>query len=173
MIMEDQLILVDENDQEVGTGGKMAVHKNGLLHRAFSVLVFNSKGELLLQQRAKSKYHSGGLWTNTCCSHPKMGETTLQAAKRRLSEEMGLTCDLKEVFSFCYKAAFPNGLIENEYDHVLIGESDSVPVTDKEEVDDWKWIKLENLRIDLEKNPEIYTEWFKILMDKLRKYPKV
>lgn len=167
--MEEQIILVDEKDQVVGTGEKMAVHKAGLLHRAFSVLVFNSKGEILLQQRAKSKYHCGGLWTNTCCSHPRPGEIVLKAARRRLFEEMGIDCELEEIFSFRYRVSFPNGLTENEYDHVLIGKSDNLPKPDINEVEDWKWTDIKSLKADMRKSPEIYTYWFKILIKKLSK----
>ena len=165
--MEDQVILVDNDDQEIGKAEKMAAHEKGLLHRAFSVLVFNSKGELLLQQRAKEKYHCGGLWTNTCCSHPRKGETVSQAAHRRLLEEMGVDCELEEIFSFSYRVDFPNGLTENELDHVLIGKSDSRPKPDPKEVEQWKWINLKTLRTETRKNPEIYTYWFKVLLEKL------
>lgn len=165
--MGDQIVLVDKDDRGVGKAEKMAVHKKGLLHRAFSVLVFNSKGELLLQQRAKEKYHCGGLWTNTCCSHPRKGETVSQAAHRRLLEEMGVDCELEEIFSFSYRVDFPNGLTENELDHVLIGKSDSRPKPDPKEVEQWKWINLKTLRTEIRKNPEIYTYWFKVLLEKL------
>lgn len=165
--MEDQVILVDEDDQEIGKAEKMAVHEKGLLHRAFSVLIFNSKGELLLQRRSKKKYHCGGLWTNTCCSHPRGGETTVGAAERRLFEEMGISCSLKEAFSFCYRVTFPNGLTENEYDHVLMGKSESLPKPDPKEVEEWKWVSMKRLKSDIEKNPEIYTYWFKVLLEKL------
>jgi len=167
--MEDQIILVDKNDQVVGTAEKMAAHKEGLLHQAFSVLIFNSKGEMLLQKRAKSKYHCGGLWTNTCCSHPRPKETVHQAAKRRLSEEMGIDCDLKEVFSFQYKVTFSNGLTENEYDHVLVGKSEAEPRPDPKEVDECKWADVKTLKSDIKRNPEIYTYWFRILVEKLPK----
>lgn len=170
--MEQQLILVDEKDQIVGTAGKAAVHQKGLLHQAFSVLIFNTKDELLLQQRAKNKYHCGGLWTNTCCSHPRPGETTLGAGQRRLFEEMGLHCQLKEVFSFRYRVAFSNGLIENEYDHVLVGKSNDQPKTDSKEVEKWKWVEMKTLKKDIKANPEIYTYWFKLLIKKLPKEPE-
>ena len=165
--MGDQIVLVDKDDREVGKAEKMAVHKKGLLHRAFSVLVFNSKGELLLQQRAKEKYHCGGLWTNTCCSHPRKGETVSQAAHRRLLEEMGVDCELEEIFSFSYRVDFPNGLTENEFDHVLMGKSDDQPKPDPKEVEQWRWVSLRALRTEIRKNPEIYTYWFKILIEKL------
>ena len=123
----EEVILVDEHDREIGSGEKLQIHQEGKLHRAFSVLVFNWKQELLLQKRKETKYHSGGLWTNTCCSHPRPGELTLEAAQRRLHEEMGLTCPLREVGNFIYRAEFENGLIEHEYDHVLAGSSDHTP----------------------------------------------
>ncbi len=167
--MEDQIILVDEKDQIVGTAEKMAVHEKGLLHRAFSIVVFNSKGEFLLQKRAKNKYHCPGLWTNTCCSHPRYGETILEAGERRLFEEMDIRCKLGEIFSFRYNITLPNGLIENEYDHVLTGKSDALPKPDPKEADEWKWISKKVLKSDMKKNPEIYTYWFKILIKKLPK----
>jgi isopentenyl-diphosphate delta-isomerase len=133
------------------------------LHRAFSVFTFNKKGELMLQQRAVHKYHSPLLWTNTCCSHQRKGETNLEAGKRRLQEEMGFTAELKEVFSFIYKAPFDNGLTEHELDHVLVGYFDDEPNINKEEVEDYKWMLLEDVKSDIDKNPSIYTEWFKII----------
>jgi len=168
--LKDEIILVDEKDNQVGTGEKMVVHKEGKLHRAFSVFIFNSKKELMLQQRATSKYHSPGLWTNTCCSHPKPGEKIIDAAKRRLKEEMGFNCDLKEAFSFIYKAKFDNGLSEHEFDHVFIGKFDGNPKPDKKEAESWKWITLAELRKDMKKNPEKYTYWLKVSIDKLVSY---
>ena len=140
--MEEQVILVNEKDEPIGLMGKMEAHEKGLLHRAFSVFVFNSKQEVLLQQRAACKYHSPNLWTNTCCSHPRAGETNQQAGERRLQEEMGLQVPLREVFSFIYKAPFDNGLTEHEYDHVLVGYSDAQPQINPEEVASWKWLSL-------------------------------
>ena len=161
--MEEQVILVDKNDNQVGLMPKMEAHEKGVLHRAFSVFTFNKKGELMLQQRAAHKYHSPLLWTNTCCSHQRNGETNLEAGKRRLQEEMGFTAELKEIFSFIYKAPFDNGLTEHELDHVLVGYFDDNPNINKEEVEDYKWMLLEDVKSDIDKNPSIYTEWFKII----------
>lgn len=163
--MEEQVILVNEKDEPIGLMGKMEAHEKGLLHRAFSVFVFNSKQEVLLQQRAACKYHSPNLWTNTCCSHPRAGETNQQAGERRLQEEMGLQVPLQEVFSFIYKAPFDNGLTEHEYDHVLIGYSDTQPQINPEEVASWKWLSLEAIKEDILQAPERYTAWFKIIFE--------
>ena len=163
--MEEQVILVNEKDEPIGLMGKMEAHETGLLHRAFSVFVFNSKQEVLLQQRAACKYHSPNLWTNTCCSHPRAGETNQQAGERRLQEEMGLQVPLQEVFSFIYKAPFDNGLTEHEYDHVLIGYSDAQPQINPEEVASWKWLSLEAIKEDILQAPERYTAWFKIIFE--------
>ena len=164
--MEEQVILVNEKDEPIGLMGKMEAHEKGLLHRAFSVFVFNSKQEVLLQQRAACKYHSPNLWTNTCCSHPRVGETNQQAGERRLQEEMGLQVPLREVFSFIYKAPFDNGLTEHEYDHVLVGYSDAQPQINPEEVASWKWLSLEAIKEDILQAPERYTAWFKIIFEK-------
>lgn len=161
--MEEQVILVDTKDNQLGLMPKMEAHEKALLHRAFSVFVFNDKGELMLQQRAADKYHSPLLWTNTCCSHQRNGETNLQAGKRRLQEEMGFTCELKEVFWFVYKAPFDNGLTEHELDHVMVGKFSNEPNINKEEVESYKWMTLEAIKADMEIQPEIYTEWFKII----------
>lgn len=163
--MEEQVILVNEKDEPIGLMGKMEAHQKGLLHRAFSVFVFNSKQEVLLQQRAACKYHSPNLWTNTCCSHPRAGETNQQAGERRLQEEMGLQVPLREVFSFIYKAPFDNGLTEHEYDHVLVGYSDAQPQINPEEVASWKWLSLEAIKEDILQAPERYTAWFKIIFE--------
>ena len=169
----EYVILVDENDQPIGQMEKQAAHVTPHLHRAFSVFVFNSKGELLLQQRAFSKYHSPGLWTNTCCSHPRAGETTLEAASRRLMEEMGMVCDLREVYTFIYKAPVGQGLTEHEFDHVLIGRSDAIPNLNAEEVASWKYMSLDDLKEDLLLHPEHYTEWFKITFDEMTHHANV
>jgi isopentenyl-diphosphate delta-isomerase len=163
--VEEKVILVDEQDREVGTAGKTEAHQKGLLHRAFSIFIFNSKKELLIQQRALHKYHSAGLWTNTCCSHPRPGEDTLEAAKRRLEEEMGMKCELKKEYEFTYKATFENGLSENEYDHVYSGKTSLNPVPNAEEVASWKWIKPYDLKKDIEAYPEKYTAWLKIIIN--------
>ncbi|AUC14514.1 isopentenyl-diphosphate delta-isomerase [Tenacibaculum sp. SZ-18] len=164
--MVENVILVDEQDNEVGFMEKIEAHKKALLHRAFSVFVFNDNNELMLQQRAKSKYHSPLLWTNTCCSHQRKGESNISAGKRRLEEEMGFTCELKEVFSFIYKAPFENGLTEHELDHVMIGKYNSEPVVNPDEVEGYKWMKLEAVKKDIENNPFEYTAWFKIIFEK-------
>lgn len=159
------VILVDENDQEIGTMEKQEAHEKAVLHRAFSVMVFNSRGEILLQQRALNKYHSGGLWTNTCCSHPRPGEEVKQAAHRRLMEEMGFDCELEPHQTFIYKAPFENGLTEHELDHVFIGKFDKDPLFNTDEVNDFQWITLENLYSELKNNPLKYTVWFRLIME--------
>ena len=161
--MEELVVLVDEKDNQVGLMPKMEAHEKAVLHRAFSVFVFNDKGELMLQQRAADKYHSPLLWTNTCCSHQRDGETSLEAGKRRLMEEMGFVCDLEEVFWFVYKAPFDNGLTEHELDHVMIGTYNGEPNINPEEVESYKWMSLEAVKEDMEKNPDNYTAWFKII----------
>lgn len=157
------VVLVDKNDNQIGVMPKMEAHEKAVLHRAFSVFTFNNKGELLLQQRAASKYHSPLLWTNTCCSHQREGETNIEAGMRRLQEEMGFTTPLKEVFSFIYKAPFDNGLTEHELDHVMVGNFDGEPNINREEVESYKWMLLEDVKNDIENNPKIYTAWFKII----------
>lgn len=163
--MKQLVILVDENDNKIDTEEKLKAHKKGLLHRAFSVFVFNNKNELLMQKRAERKYHSGGLWTNTCCSHPAPDESTENAAHRRLREEMGFDCRLKEVFSFTYKVSFGNGLIEHELDHVYVGKYNKDPKPNPKEVNDYKWISLENLKAGIENNPDKYTYWAKEIIN--------
>ena len=161
---EEYLILVDEKDQQWGKIEKLKAHELGLLHRAFSIFLFNNQGELLLQQRAKDKYHSPGLWTNTCCSHPHFGEETKSAVYRRLQEEMCMACELSFVFKFKYKTHFPNGLIEHEFDHVYFGYSDHPPLINPREVQDYKYMSLNSLVLDIQKNPSHYTEWLKICL---------
>lgn len=167
---EEKVILVDQNDEPIGLMEKIAAHEQALLHRAFSVFVLNDKNEIMLQQRAAHKYHSPLLWTNTCCSHQRPGETNIQAGKRRLQEEMGFEVDLKELFHFIYKAPFDNGLTEHELDHVMIGYYNDAPNINKEEVEDWKWMEVEAVKEDMANNPEIYTVWFKIIFDEFYHY---
>lgn len=162
----DQVILVNEKDEQIGLMEKIEAHEKALLHRAFSVFVFNKKGELMLQQRALTKYHTPGQWTNTCCSHQREGESNIEAGKRRLMEEMGFTTDLKDTISFIYKAPFENGLTEHEYDHILVGQYDEDPDPNPEEVNAWKWVSLDAVKEDMKVNPGVYTEWFKIIFDK-------
>ncbi len=163
---EEKVILVNENDEQIGLMPKLEAHEKALLHRAFSVFILNDKQELMLQQRAQHKYHSPGLWTNTCCSHQREGETNLEAGTRRLQEEMGFITPLKETISFIYKAPFDNGLTEHELDHVMVGHYEDNPVINPEEVADWKWMAIEDIKEDMAKNPDLYTAWFKIIFDK-------
>lgn len=167
-MMKQQVILVDKNNRKIGTEEKIKAHKEGKLHRAFSIFIFNSKEELLIQQRAKTKYHSGGLWSNTVCSHPKPDETYLQAAHRRLKEEMGFDCKLKKLFCFVYNTGFQNGLIENEYDCVFIGRFDGKPKQNPKEVMNWKWISIKELKQDIIKNPNRYTVWLKLALKRIK-----
>lgn len=160
------VVLVDKNNRKIGIEEKIKAHRNGRLHRAFSIFVFNSEGELLLQQRVESKYHSGGLWSNTVCSHPRPGESYLHAARRRLREEMGFDCELKKLFCFTYKVNFGNGLIENEYDGVFIGKFDGEPKPNPKEVMDYKWVKIKDLKEDVTKNSEKYSVWLKIILNR-------
>ncbi|WP_089894614.1 isopentenyl-diphosphate Delta-isomerase [Kriegella aquimaris] len=163
---EEQVILVNEQDQQIGTMPKMEAHEKALLHRAFSVFIMNEKGETMLQQRATGKYHSPLLWTNTCCSHQREGESNLEAGKRRLIEEMGFSVELKELFSFIYKAPFDNGLTEHELDHVMMGSFDGNPKINPDEVADWKWMKPEEIKKSIATDPQQYTAWFKIIFEK-------
>lgn len=163
--MEEKVILVDTNDEPIGLMEKMEAHRLGLLHRAFSVFVLNSKNEIMLQQRAAHKYHSPLLWTNTCCSHQRAGESNLEAGSRRLFEEMGFTTPLKEHFHFIYKAPFDNGLTEHELDHVMVGYSDEEPNINPDEVESWKWMSIEAVKQDMQENPSEYTAWFTIIFE--------
>lgn len=165
--MENHVILVNEKDEVLGTMEKIQAHEEALLHRAFSVFVFNSKGQLLLQQRAGHKYHSPFLWSNTCCSHPMPGEDTLDAANRRMMEEMGMKVNLKEEFHFIYKAPFSNGLTEHELDHVFVGYSDMLPNINREEVADYRYIDPVKLSKQMKSTPGRYTEWFKICFEEV------
>ncbi len=167
---EEQVILVNEKDEPIGSMNKLEAHEKALLHRAFSVFILNDKNEVMLQQRAHHKYHSPMLWTNTCCSHQRAGETNIEAGKRRLFEEMGFETELKELFNFIYKAPFDNGLTEHELDHVMIGYYNDEPVINKDEVESWKWMKIEDIKNDMIVNPEIYTVWFKIIFDEFYHY---
>jgi isopentenyl-diphosphate delta-isomerase len=168
--MEEQVILVNEQDEPIGLMAKLEAHEKAVLHRAFSVFILNDKKEIMLQQRATHKYHSPLLWTNTCCSHQRSGETNIQAGTRRLQEEMGFTADLKELFHFIYKAPFDNGLTEHELDHVMIGYCNEEPNINAEEVENWKWMSVEAVRQDMLAHPELYTIWFKIIFDEFYHY---
>ena len=163
--MKEIIICVDKNDNEVGHIEKMDAHIKGLLHRALSIFIFNEKNEPLLQKRYSGKYHSPGLWTNTCCTHPNKDESTDDAAIRRLQEEMGFSCDLKEVFSFMYYIKFDNDLIEHEFDHVYFGRYSNEISINPLEVEDYKWISLDNIKVDLKTNPDNYTFWFKYIIE--------
>ncbi len=161
----EHVVLVDDKDNPIGTMEKLEAHQKGVLHRAFSILLFNSKGELLLQKRAKTKYHSAGLWTNTCCSHPLPGESMADATRRKLKQEMGIDLRPEFVYKFIYKVNLDGNLVEHEYDHVFIGTFEGTPMINKEEVEEWKYSKLSFLRADIRKNPEVYTFWFKLIVD--------
>jgi len=164
-VLEEKVILVDINDNPIGLMNKLEAHEKAVLHRAFSVFILNNNNELMLQQRAHQKYHSPLLWTNTCCSHQRENETNIQAGTRRLREEMGFETELKEMFHFIYKAPFDNGLTEHELDHVMLGYYNEIPEINKEEVENWKWMKIEDVKNDMIRNPNLYTVWFKIIFE--------
>ena len=170
--MKDAIILVNEQDEQIGLMPKLEAHEKGLLHRAFSVFLFNTQGQLLLQQRAFGKYHSEGLWSNTCCSHPMPEEEIHSSAHRRLMEEMGLKTDLRFLYSFLYKAALDKGLTEHEIDHIFVGTTDELPDINTDEVSAWKYISIDELLTDIELQPELYTIWFKMevknVLDKIK-----
>lgn len=168
--MPENVILVTPDDQPLGAEEKLKAHLEGKLHRAFSVFIFNSQGEMLLQRRALHKYHSPGLWSNACCSHPRPGEDSEAAAHRRMKEEMGFDCHIERAFQFTYKAEFDNGLTENELDHVFIGEYNGVVQPNPEEVAEYRWIDADSLKKDVQENPEQYTYWFCVVLDKVLKY---
>mgnify|MGYP003683501063 CR=1 FL=1 len=170
---KENVILVNENDEQIGLMEKIEAHEKALLHRAFSVFILNDKGELMLQQRALHKYHSPGLWTNTCCSHQRDGESNINAGKRRLQEEMGFVTELAEAVSFIYKAPFDNGLTEHEYDHVMVGTYNDEPKINPDEVASWKWMDVQAVKDDIAANPDEYTAWFKIIFDKFYEHIKV
>ena len=165
-MQEENVILVNEKDEQIGLMPKMEAHQKGVLHRAFSVFIFNERNELMLQQRAHSKYHSPGLWTNTCCSHQREEESNIEAGKRRLQEEMGFSTELKDTISFIYKAPFDNGLTEYEFDHILVGKYNKDPQLNPQEAAAFKWMSLEEVKKDMEVNQQLYTAWFKIIFDK-------
>jgi len=165
-LKEEEVILVNQDDEQIGTMPKMEAHEKAVLHRAFSVFIMNDCGETMLQQRAADKYHSPLLWTNTCCSHQRVGESNIDAGKRRLQEEMGFVTELEELFSFIYKAPFDNGLTEHELDHVMIGRYEDNPDINRDEVADWKWMQPIEIKKDIGDNPQKYTAWFKIIFEK-------
>ncbi|MFL9836483.1 isopentenyl-diphosphate Delta-isomerase [Flavobacterium sp. ST-75] len=167
---EEKVILVNEKDEQIGLMPKMEAHEKALLHRAFSVFILNSKNEIMLQQRAADKYHSPLLWTNTTCSHQREGENNIQAGNRRLMEEMGFQTELKELFSFIYKAPFDNGLTEHELDHVMIGYYNNEPNINPEEAESWKWMSIDAVKEDMKNHPEHYTVWFRIIFDEFYHY---
>jgi isopentenyl-diphosphate delta-isomerase len=164
--MEEHVVLVNTLDQHQGTMEKMEAHRSGKLHRAFSVFILNSKGEVLLQQRALHKYHSGGLWTNTCCSHPRQDEDVLDAGIRRLQEEMGMRCQLSKGFDFIYRSELDHGLVEHEFDHVLFGMSDVKPTPNAEEVADFRYAAVADIREEMAAAPHLFTTWFKICFER-------
>ena len=168
--MIEFVVLVDEQDNAIGKMEKQQAHVEGVLHRAFSIFIFNSDKELLLQKRASSKYHCGGLWTNTCCSHPRENESVLEAANRRLKEEMGMQSLLMPIFTFVYKAEFANGLTEHEFDHVFFGVSNQLPSINLEEVEDYRFVGMEELQLEIKKSPQNFTPWFLIALDRVNEF---
>jgi len=169
---EAQVILVDGQDNEIGLMGKLEAHRAGKLHRAISVFIFDCRERLLLQRRAANKYHSAGLWTNSCCSHPSPGETPQAAAERRLQEEMGLSIPLRFAFSFRYRAPLAEGLVEHEIDHVFIGYSDEEPLINPEEASGYRWLDLAAIHREVQDNPEGYTAWFKLIYERAFRYSR-
>lgn len=167
---DEKIITVDSNDVALGSMGKLLVHQEGILHRAFSIFIMNDDGKIMLQKRAITKYHSGGLWTNTCCGHPREDEEIDTATHRRLKEEMGFDCNLREIFVFKYQVALDNNLQENEIDHVFIGDYQENPVLNKDEADDWKWMSVEEIETDIKSNSDAYTFWLKIALPKLKEF---
>ncbi len=165
-MVEEKIVLVDEQDRAVGVEEKIRAHQLGALHRAFSIFVVNADGQLMMQRRALTKCHSRGLWSNTCCGHPRPDESLEQAARRRLKEEMGFDSYLTELFAFVYRANLEDGLVENEYDHVLLGCFEGIPEPAPAEVAEWKWVDLATLSVDLKEHPESYTYWFRISFDR-------
>ena len=163
---KENVVLVDRNDNPMGLMPKLEAHEKGVLHRAFSVFILNQKSQLMLQRRALDKYHSPGLWTNTCCSHPRESESNIEAGVRRLKEEMGFTTPLKSMFSFIYKSEFDNGLTEHEFDHVLLGYYDKQPLINTIEVSEWKWMSLDKIILEIKNKPEDFTVWFKIIFER-------
>lgn len=165
--MLEKVILINESNQEMGVAEKVHAHKEGLLHRAFSIFLFDFSGRILLQRRALTKYHSGGLWSNTCCGHPRPGERTEEAAHRRLNEEMGIQCALQEAFGVLYRAGLEGGLIEHEFDHVFVGYFNGVPILNTTETDDWAWIEFDSLMRSVTQAPERYSFWLKLLLPRV------
>lgn len=166
----EEVILVNEKDEETGRMEKYTAHQKGLLHRAFSIFIFNSKGEMLLQKRAEKKYHSGGLWTNTCCSHPKPGEEILDSAMRRLKEEMGFQTPLKKIFEFTYRAGFDNGLTEHEFDHVFAGEYNGLITVDQKEISDYCYKEMSDIKESLKSHPDKYAVWFQLAFPQIENW---
>jgi isopentenyl-diphosphate delta-isomerase len=166
-VIDEHVILVDADDVEIGTLEKLAAHRKGALHRAISVFLYNSKGQMLIQRRAKDKYHSSGLWTNSCCSHPRPGEDSADAAQRRLVEEMGISANLTHVYSFTYKTEFDNGLTENEFDHVYVGVSDQQPHPNEQEVMEWRYVRTDDVRKEIQEQPGKFTSWFKLCFEEV------
>lgn len=165
--MPDQVILVDERDREIGVAEKIQAHRDGMLHRAFSIFIFNQHDQMLLQKRSQKKYHSGGLWSNACCSHPRPGESMATATARRLEEELGIRCRLRKAFDFIYMARMNNRLVEHEFDHVYVGRYRGIVTPNADEVAEYRWLSPEELKQELLRNPETYTVWFKIALEKL------